>query len=279
MTATDDGLLALLEESGLPADDELTELLAELRSLGTDPAPVPGPELAALLLEDRPRRRGLHRRGAVIGALVVLSLGSGVTAAAASPDVRDGAAGAVAAVVQVLQHGGVAPKPHPSPARRATPADVRIVVPVASSAPLPGAQAHSAVPAVPSDHSSASADDRHGSRSDGGSGEDGGRSGDDHGSSGNGSSGSGSSGSSGSGSSGSGTSGSGHGTGSSGSSGSDGGSGSDDASGHSGSGDSGSSGSGSSGSGDAGGGSGDHGGSSGGGSDDGSGGGSDGGDD
>ncbi|MCU1474231.1 hypothetical protein [Amnibacterium sp.] len=275
MTATDDGLLALLEESGLPADDELTGLLAELRSLGTDPVPAPGPELAALLIEDRPGRRGLHRRGAVIGALVVLSLGSGVTAAAASPGVRDGAAGAVAAVVQVLQHGTVAPKPHRSPAPRATPADVRIVVPVASSAPLPGTPAHSVVPAVPVDRSSASADARHGSRSDDGSGGGAGRSGDEHGSSG---SGSGSSGSGTSGSSGSGTSGSGHGTGSSGSSGSGDSSGTDDSSGSSGSGASGSGDSGSSGSGDHGGGSGDHGGSSGGGSDDGSGGGSGGGD-
>lgn len=253
MTVIDDTLFALLDEADLPADDELTGLLAELRSLGSAPVPAPSPELAALLVPERPRR-GLHRRGAVVGALVVLSIGTGVTAAAASPEVRDGAVGAVAAVVHVLQPHAAVPVARHAPAPAATALDSRLDDP-ARSGTTPrrsaGAGPHDAEDGAastvasrsragsddPSRHPSES-DGRHDSSGSGRSGEDGG---DGHGASGSGAtggsgsgdsgssgtsgsesshSGAGSSGSSGSGSSDSGSSGesraSGHGGGSSG---------------------------------------------------------------
>jgi hypothetical protein len=154
MTAMEDRLPALLDESGLQEDDELTGLLAELAELGTTPAPVPGPELAALLVGGAADRRGLRRRGAVVGALVVLSIGCGVTAAAASPAVREGAAGMVTAVVHVLHPRSAPPRPHRTGPPAPTPAGAPIAVPSAPSPHQPVA-----VPAVPVAHPS-QADDR-----------------------------------------------------------------------------------------------------------------------
>jgi hypothetical protein len=204
MTTTDDALLALLEESDLPTDDDLVGLLADLRSLGTGPVPAVGPELAALLVTDGARRRRLHRRGAVVGALVVLSLGTGVTAAAASPGVRDGAAGAVAAVVHVLRPPVEAPSPRRTPVPVVTPAGGRLIVAPGPLTPRPSASARAVLPAVPAVRSSNGAGD--GSRT----GSDSAGSGDAHG---RGSSDSGKGpGPAGSGTSGSGTSGSGTGS-------------------------------------------------------------------
>lgn len=135
MTTTDT-LLALLEESEVTADEELGLVLADLQALGAGPVPAPGPELAALLVSDGRRRSRLHRRGVVVGALVVLSLGTGVTAAAASPDVREGAVGVIAAAAHVLQ------PPAAVPHRTAAPGDVPVGRP--SAAPSPAA-----VPALP----------------------------------------------------------------------------------------------------------------------------------
>jgi hypothetical protein len=218
MTVIDDTLFALLDEADLPADHELTGLLAELRSLGSAPVPAPSPELAALLVPERPRR-GLHRRGAVVGALVVLSIGTGVTAAAASPEVRDGAVGAVAAVVHVLQPHAAVPVARHAPAPAATALDSRLDDP-ARSGTTPGQSAgagpHDAEDGAAStvaSRSRAGSDDpsRHSSGSDGrhdSSGSWSGRSGED-GEDGHGASGSGATGGSGSGDSGSsGTSGS-----------------------------------------------------------------------
>lgn len=158
MTTTDT-LLALLEESEVTPDDELGLVLAGLQALGAGPVPAPSPELAALLVNDGRRRSRLHRRGAVVGALVVLSLGTGVTAAAASPDVREGAAGVIAAAVHVLRPPSVAE--HPAPARAHTPAGVP-----ASRIPLSSTTASSTPTrgTVPSDvpsRSSEPGEDRH----------------------------------------------------------------------------------------------------------------------
>ncbi|MGN6743010.1 MAG: hypothetical protein ACTHJL_06900 [Amnibacterium sp.] len=104
---------AVLAEADLPPDPELTDLLAELQVLGAGPVPAPSPRVDALLAgaATTGRRPGRHaRRGAIIGALVLVSLGTGVTAAAADPDLRAGAAAAVAAVVSAV---------HPVPAHSA----------------------------------------------------------------------------------------------------------------------------------------------------------------
>ena len=159
MTTTD-ALLALLEESEVTADEELATLLADLQALGAGLAPTPGPELAALLVADGRGRRRLHRRGAVIGALVILSLGTGVTAAAASPDVRDGAIGAVAAAVHVLQPPAAVQHRRPAPA---TTADA----PAARSSAVPSAQPSASMrAAVPAVHPSAPGHDGRGTRAD-----------------------------------------------------------------------------------------------------------------
>jgi hypothetical protein len=156
---TTDALLALLEESEVTADDELEVLLADLQALGAGPVPAPGPELAALLVADGRGRRRLHRRGVVVGALVVLSLGTGVTAAAASPDVRDGAIGAVAAVVHVLRPPAAVP--HRTPA----PGDLPVDRPSVASGPQPSASMRAAVPAAPAaGHPSAPGDEGRGTR-------------------------------------------------------------------------------------------------------------------
>jgi eukaryotic-like serine/threonine-protein kinase len=160
MTTTD-ALLALLEESEVTADEGLGASLADLQALGAGPAPTPGPELAALLVADGPGRRRLHRRGAVIGALVILSLGTGVTAAAASPDVRDGAIGAVAAAVHVLQPPAAVQNRTPAPT-----ADAPAARSSAARAAQPSASRLPAVPAVPAVHPSAPGDDGRGTRAD-----------------------------------------------------------------------------------------------------------------
>jgi len=139
MTTTDT-LLALLEESEMTPDVELGVLLADLQALGAGPVPPPGPELAALLVPDGRGRRRLRRRGVVVGALVVLSLGTGVTAAAASPDVRDGAAGVIAAAVHVLQPPAAVP--HRTPTTGDLPVDRPSVAPPRAAVPPVPAEAH-----------------------------------------------------------------------------------------------------------------------------------------
>jgi hypothetical protein len=91
----------LLSEAGLADEDALAPVLVELHGLGQAASPAPCPQLAALL--DPPRRaqhrRPPRRRGAVIALVVAASLGSGITAAAADPQVREAAAHVVASVV------------------------------------------------------------------------------------------------------------------------------------------------------------------------------------
>ncbi len=138
MTRLDDDLLALLAESGLDDEPELSELLADLRGLGAGPVPMPSAAVDALLAGSAASRRSRHsRRGVIVGVLVLASLGTGVTAAAADPDLRAGAAGAVAAVVEVVH-------PHPAAVapRHRLPAAV-----VPAAAPVP-AVSHAADPAV-----------------------------------------------------------------------------------------------------------------------------------
>jgi hypothetical protein len=97
-------VLGLLEEAGLGEDDVLGELLGELAALGDGPVPAPSPEVAALMAP-RGRRRGRrpgHRRGTVIALLVVGSIGVGATAAAASDDVRRGAAQVASVALQAV---------------------------------------------------------------------------------------------------------------------------------------------------------------------------------
>jgi hypothetical protein len=97
-------VLGLLEEAGLGEDDLLGELLGELAAFGDGPVPSPSPEVAALMAprgRHRSRRPG-HRRGTVIALLVVGSIGVGATAAAASDDVRRGAAQVASVALQAV---------------------------------------------------------------------------------------------------------------------------------------------------------------------------------
>ena len=146
MTHLDDSLLTLLAESDLDDETELGDLLADLKALGTGPAPMPSAAVNALLAGSGSfgsARRGRHsRRGLIVGVLVLASIGTGVTAAAADPDLRAGAAGAVAAVVEVV---------HPHPAAAAPGHDAKAVV-VPAAEPSHAASHESdpaAAPAVP----------------------------------------------------------------------------------------------------------------------------------
>ncbi|MDQ1531720.1 MAG: hypothetical protein QOE37_1825 [Microbacteriaceae bacterium] len=91
-----DAVRRLMLESGLEDDDALSPVLLELRELGHGPAPAPSAEVERLMTGGRRRRLG-GRTGVVIALAVTASLAAGLTAAA-SPAVRETAAGAVAAL-------------------------------------------------------------------------------------------------------------------------------------------------------------------------------------
>jgi hypothetical protein len=91
-----DAVRRLMQEAGLENDDALTPVVLELRALAHATPPPPSAAVAALMT-GRPRRRA-GRTGVVIALAVTASLGAGLTAAAASPAVRDRAASAVAAL-------------------------------------------------------------------------------------------------------------------------------------------------------------------------------------
>lgn len=107
----------LLADLEVPAGNELSVLLEELRDLGAGPVPQPSAAVADLLLAPAVGRPVRSRRTAIISAIVLVSLGTGATAAAADPMLRRGAADAVAAVAQVV-------RPAPQPPAKAAPPPV-----------------------------------------------------------------------------------------------------------------------------------------------------------
>jgi hypothetical protein len=86
-----DPVARFLSENGMSNDAALHDLLTQLESDATSVRPIPSPELVALMATTR-RSSVVHRhRGALTALIVVGALGVGVTAAAASPDVRTAA--------------------------------------------------------------------------------------------------------------------------------------------------------------------------------------------
>lgn len=96
MSATPTGpedreIQALLRDAGLEGDAELAAALGGMRALALDAPPAPRADLAALLAPgvsslDVRRRNRQRRMGAVIGAVVVGTMGLGAGAVAASSE-------------------------------------------------------------------------------------------------------------------------------------------------------------------------------------------------
>ncbi|WP_457972659.1 hypothetical protein [Arthrobacter sp. D1-17] len=151
---------AVLRDAGLEGDADLAAALGGMRALALDAPPAPRPDLAALLAPgvsslDVRRRNRQRRMGAVIGAVVVGTMGLGAGAvAASSEDFRRSVGHNVERIFTP-----VPPAPAPAPASGTaspSPANVpaRTAVPAAPSggtapaAPAPGSP--EAVPASPS---------------------------------------------------------------------------------------------------------------------------------
>ena len=84
----DDATFALLRESGIEDDPELTGILRALRASALEKPPAPSPEVRELLAGvpgARISRIGGRRRGIVTALVVTVILAGGVSAAAASP--------------------------------------------------------------------------------------------------------------------------------------------------------------------------------------------------
>lgn len=97
----------LLRDAGITGERELTTVLHELRNQSIGPAPLPSAAISALMCEQSVKPRTstswAHRRTLAIALAVTASLGMGVTAAAASPEVR----GIVQNVATLLAHAFV----------------------------------------------------------------------------------------------------------------------------------------------------------------------------
>jgi len=139
-----DQIERLLAEVQLSDDPELRGLLTELHRAATSVRPMPSAELSALMAPGR-RRPGMRRRGVVTALVVVGMLGAGVTAAAASPDVRSAAQQAYQAVTGAILSGTGGFLPYDGTGASRAPA---VPSQRPSSSPHPGAAHHPG----PSDH-------------------------------------------------------------------------------------------------------------------------------
>lgn len=117
-----DPILEMLAEEGMSHDEELSSLLFAVRAEATRVRPMPSPAIAALM-PARPggtvRRAHRGRRRVLTGLIVLGSLGIGVGAAAASPDVRTATQHFAQTVLGALGSGGAPSAPHPAPYRPA----------------------------------------------------------------------------------------------------------------------------------------------------------------
>jgi hypothetical protein len=140
----------LLSEAGLADEDGLAPVLVDLHRLGQAAPPAPSPQLAALL-DAPPRRRPPRRRGAVVALVVAASIGTGITAAAADPQVREAAAHAVVSVVApTIEVPAVElPTPADRPASSSAPAGRRTAAPPASRVVPSTGSAHQHSPGSP----------------------------------------------------------------------------------------------------------------------------------
>jgi hypothetical protein len=130
-----DSIDRLLSEVEMSDDPELRGLLIEMLRDATSVRPMPSPELAALFAPAQPRSFLPGRRGAITTLIVIGTLGVGVTAAAASPDVRAAAQHVFQAVTGAVHPetsgsdsgtngiSGPMRAPTPSPAHSASPED------------------------------------------------------------------------------------------------------------------------------------------------------------
>ena len=132
-----DPIEQLLSETDMVGDKVLHDFLSELQQTGTSVRPMPSPELAALMTPIS-QRSTLRRRGAIITALIVVgTVGVGVTAAAASPEVRAATTQVFQSVVGTILPGlGGVQTPHQINLRDATKA------PAPSTTRSPDATAH-----------------------------------------------------------------------------------------------------------------------------------------
>jgi len=113
-----DPILEMLAEEGMSHDAELSSLLFAVRAEATGVRPMPSPAVAALMSSrggDAARRAHRGRRRILTGLIVLGSLGVGVGAAAASPDVRSATQQFAQTVLGALGSGGAPTAPHPAP--------------------------------------------------------------------------------------------------------------------------------------------------------------------
>jgi len=135
----------LLAEAQLTDDQELRGLLTELHRAATSVRPMPSAELSALMVTGR-RRSTIRRHGGVVTTLVVVGvLGAGVTAAAASPEIRSAAQQAYQVVSGAIVSGAAGFAAHDKHGVSGPPA---APFGPASSSPHPNATDHP----EPSDH-------------------------------------------------------------------------------------------------------------------------------
>jgi hypothetical protein len=116
-----DPILELLTEEGMSHDAELSSLLQAVRAEATHVRPMPSAAVAALMPA---RGAGAHRtrrgrRRILTGLIVLGSLGVGVGAAAASPEVRSATQHLAQTVLGTLGSGGSPSAPQPAPSRHA----------------------------------------------------------------------------------------------------------------------------------------------------------------
>jgi hypothetical protein len=148
---------AVLREAGLEGDADLAAALDGMRALALDAPPAPRADLAALLAPgvsslDVRRRNRQRRMGAVIGAVVVGTMGLGAGAvAASSEDFRRSVGHTVEKIFTPVPpapapaSGTASPSPANVPARTAVPA----VPSGGTAAATPAPDSPTAVPASP----------------------------------------------------------------------------------------------------------------------------------
>jgi hypothetical protein len=106
----------LLEEMGMEGDPVLASFLAEIELLASVEPPTPSSDVSMLMgrtTVGATRKRVGHRKAVIVVGAVVVSLGMGVSAAAAvSPQVRDVTQGAVEFLIHTIAPGPASPANH-----------------------------------------------------------------------------------------------------------------------------------------------------------------------
>lgn len=144
----------LLSESGESTDVRLRAALVELRETTTSVRPLPSPQLRALMRPSVERTFAGRHRAAVTAVIAVAAVVSGVTAAAASPELRAATTGVIQGVIGVLLDGTSTPADpdQTSGSDPLTPSHGSAGN--SSSHPTPTAQPVAADHATPTDHPS-----------------------------------------------------------------------------------------------------------------------------